>query len=114
MALVLPTLIGILQDGIPPVPPSIQPRTMSRASTGTISIQCYHVNGNRLNLTGGAVVWTVDDGAGNIFFSRAGDFVDAANGVAAFSFVAADTVNAVSRANSNVHGRHPVVFIDNA
>jgi len=114
MAIVLPRLTGVLEDGTGSLAQSTQQRAFQRAASGTISITCFRASGARFNLTGGALVWTVADGKGVEIFARAADFDDAASGEATFTFVTEDTDQAGGVSNSNIIGQHDVAFVDNA
>ena len=114
MAIVLPRLTGVLEDGTGSLAQSTQQRTFQRAASGTISITCFRASGARLDLTGGALVWTVADAKGVEIFARAADFDNAASGEATFTFVTADTDQAGGPDNTNIIGQHDVSFVDNA
>ena len=109
--LVLPTLLGVLEDGLGDRVrvAQVQQREFPRGTTGLITISNFRASGDVVNLTGGALIWTVVDSNGNQLFSRAADFLDAVNGTAQFRFNAEDSI-----AYFGVEASYDVVFIDNA
>lgn len=108
---ILNPLVGFLADAVGPgsYRPRAQPRAFPRGDAGTIQIACYRGSGADLNLTGGALIWTVADQLGGVVFSRAGDFSDPVHGKAGFAYEPGDTINSTD----GVY-RHDVVFVDEA
>lgn len=111
MAIVLQPLVGVLLTGGLARRPTAQARAFARGETGSIELVCYDADGDPIDLTQCALVWTVSyrNGPTTVaMFSRSADQDPADVHRVTFRFVAEDTY-AFAYATDCVH---EVVLVD--